>query len=307
MTIVHFTLSITLVLMKIPFVRTALGVLLISFSFIGFISCIQKQVTHHIPYQIDKPNRLLNLSNDLIEISGLTNWGKGELAAIQDEKGKIYILDPVDGSVKREIKFGPKGDYEDIAKVGKTLWIVRSDGVLFRVKDVDGESPKIKSYETKLSAENDVEGLYFDEEKNGLWMACKESPHLKGKDHLKGKRAVYFFDFEDKKLKKDPLFTVDSKAIKQFQNLKYGDQFSQPFKPSAIARRPKDGFVYIVSSVGQTLLVLNTDYEIHDVIRLKSEFGPQPESLIFDDNNGLYIASEGKEQAATLLYFAAQD
>lgn len=293
--------------MKIQFVPTALGVLLITFSSISFISCIQKPVNHQVPYKIDNPDRLLNLNDDLMEISGLTGWGEGELAAIQDEKGKIYILNAVDGSVKNEIKFGPKGDYEDLARVGKTLWIVRSDGMLVRVKDVEGENPKIKSFGTKLSVENDVEGLYYDSEKQGLWVACKESPNLNGKDHLKGKRAVYFFDLETKKLNKEPIITFDSKAVKQFQNHKYGDQFSQPFKPSAIARRPKDGFVYIVSSVGQTLLVLNKDYEIHDVIRLKSTFGPQPESLIFDENNGLYIASEGKEQAATLIYFAAQD
>lgn len=283
-----------------------LGLVIVPLFSIILLSCAHKHVKHKIPYRIEKADRLLELSGELVEISGLTQWTEGRLAAIQDEKGKVYLLDPIDGSVLKQIKFGPKGDYEDVARVGDELWVLRSDGTLFRIKNLE-EDLKVKEYETPLTTKNDVEGLYYDQAENGLWMACKESPQISDDKDLKGKRAVYFFDLEDKKLKKKPLFTVESKAIKRFQNEKYQDGLSQPFKPSAIARREKDGFIYIVSSVGQTLLVLNPEYEIFDVVRLKSRFGPQPESLSFDENHGLFIASEGQDDAATLVYFEAND
>ena len=82
----------------------------------------------HSGYDLSSPDTVLNLPADLAEISGLSYLDENHLAAVQDEKGKIFIIDIRDGTITREIKFGKKGDYAGIEIVQGSVYVVKSNG-----------------------------------------------------------------------------------------------------------------------------------------------------------------------------------
>ena len=79
-------------------------------------------------YDFDQYDEMYPLDNRLIEISGLSDYDDGTLAAVNDEKGNIYLLNKEDMSISQTIDFGSKGDYEGIERVAETIYIVKSNG-----------------------------------------------------------------------------------------------------------------------------------------------------------------------------------
>ncbi len=54
-----------------------------------------------IPFNVDKPEIKIELSKELKEISGLT-WYNGQLGAVQDESGRMYLLNSKTGAIEKK-------------------------------------------------------------------------------------------------------------------------------------------------------------------------------------------------------------
>ena len=75
------------------------------------------------------------------------------------------------------------------------------------------------------------------------------------------------------------------------------------FSPSAIAVHPKTGQMYVLSSVGKILVVLDAKGNVQKVEKLdKSEYR-QPEGLCFAKDGTMYMSSEGKGGKARIYRF----
>src|SRR5690606_34512156 len=114
----------------------------------------------NIPYDLTKPDTRIELQNDLLEISGLTDLNDQQVACVQDENGIIYVLDISTGKIRKKYIFGGDGDYEGITRVEKTLYILRSDGFLIEVTNFE-HNLKSQIYKTGITAKNN-EGLCYD-------------------------------------------------------------------------------------------------------------------------------------------------
>ena len=57
-----------------------------------------------IPFNVSKPEIKVELTKDLKEISGLT-WYNGQLGAVQDESGRMYLLNSNTGVIEKKVKF----------------------------------------------------------------------------------------------------------------------------------------------------------------------------------------------------------
>ena len=96
-----------------------------------------------------------NMPKDLIEVSGISYMDGQRFACIQDELGKIFIYNAASSSVEKEISFGAAGDYEELAVVGETIWVLRADGKLFEVSNINASEAFSKriwhslNYETR--------------------------------------------------------------------------------------------------------------------------------------------------------------
>ena len=90
-----------------------------------------------IPYDLMNPEIVYHLPSYLKEISGISYYKKNKIACIQDERAIIYIYDIPKKKITSKFDFGKNNDYEDIALVDDTFYILRSDGNIFKLKNID--------------------------------------------------------------------------------------------------------------------------------------------------------------------------
>jgi len=223
-------------------------------------------------YALDRPATVLRLPNELREISGLAWLPTGRLAAVQDERGAIYELDPATGAIVRVTPFHPSGDFEAVAWDGAALWALESGGTLYRLV----EDAPVARLETGLGARCDAEGLEWDGRR--LLVVCKEDPG----GGLRGVRAIYGVD---------PATGATTLALTLDRRVLDGRD--RAFKPSSLAVHPVTGELYVLSSVRRSLAVVATDGRLAHVADLPGERLSQPEGLAFAPDGTLYIVSEG--------------
>ena len=271
-----------------------------------------------LPYKLREPDETFKLSDKLKEISGITCYKKKYIVAVQDEKGKLFLINRKNGEIKKKITFSADGDYEDIVLVGDLLYAVRSDGVLFEISDWrDEDKITTKVLDTNLGEMNDTEGITYHAPSNALWVACKASGKIGEQEH--GYRSVYQFELDTMAFDVEPVFTISRKQFKQYLKKIKGTETYDPLKremkeakkdmpirPAAIAIHPKSNDIYILSAVGNMLLVLNTGKEIRSISYLSPDQYEQPEAITFDKDANLYIASEGRKKKARLYRFDYQ-
>jgi uncharacterized protein YjiK len=245
------------------------------------------------PYRINEPSERFWLPSELEEISGLMYVKNGTLGAVQDEKGIIYIYDTKNTAVINRIRFGASGDYEDLTIAQDAVYLVRSDGNLYKTSLTATNPAEI--VDTPLSSKNDVEGLAYDAENNRLLLTCKGISGIKKDDS--GNRAVFAFDLATNTLQPEPVFLLPVKEVKQLAGSK------ENFRPSGIAIHPVSGSIYILASVGKVLVVMNKNGSIEAVQPLPARHFKQPEGICFAPNGDLFISNEGRGSMASILRY----
>lgn len=270
-------------------------------------------------YTMGTPDLELKLPTKLKEISGLgLASDERYLVAVQDENGIIFTIDKMTGATISEIEFWKDGDYEGIEMVGNDIFIVKSTGTIYQVVNAGGPNQKVEKYNHFLDKDNDVEGLCFDPTLNCLLLACKaKAGHG---DHYNRKKGIYAFHLNQLTIDSIPVFTFSMDDILAYLETKpqinrlekiieffdpSNDQL--PFSPSGIAIHPKTGHIYLTSSVGKLLLITERSGKILHIEKLDKNIHPQPEGICFDKNGDLYIANEGKKDAARLYRFNYQN
>jgi uncharacterized protein YjiK len=267
-------------------------------------------------YDLDNPDYRYTMPKSLEEISGISWFGKGKLACIQDEDGMIFIFNLEKEKVTSTVEFGKDGDYEDISVVKNTAYVLKSNGHIFRVKNFKNAGIKVKRYKTLLSNKNDAEGMVYDSLKNRLLIACKGSPSIEKEKPYKGYRAVYSFDLETKQLQEEPVYLIDLRKIDSYKDQGNFTQFSSklarilgitdPYtnlRPSGIAIHPLTDEIYIISSVGKLLIRLDRDGLVLGVQALDPNLFRQPEGICFSPGGDLYISNEGRGGKGYILKF----
>jgi len=270
------------------------------------------------PYELTRPSQKFKLPRYLDEISGISCKNHNQLVCIHDEKGEVYLFDIDRKKVTNRYQFGEGRDYEDIALVNNTAFVLQSNGNIWQIDDFQGENPAVKTFKTFLSARNDAEGLAFDGESNSLLMACKGAPHPKKKNpDLKEKKAIYRFDLNTYKLSPEPSYIIDledtgdlkenSSKVKFLRQLGrifgLGEESDCTFQPSGVAIHPVTKDIYLISSAGKMLMVLDRKGEIKAFRTLDGKMFKQPEGICFNSEGDLFISNEGKGGRANILQF----
>ena len=247
-------------------------------------------------YDITKP-QTFELGSKLNEISGICWINDSLMLAENDEAGKIFAIDlrHMDQFEYRNVKFGSKGDYEDIVKVDSAIYMLISDGRIVKVTNYNNpENVQSETVADFGGKDNEFETLYYDDEVKSLIMLCKNCHKEKNKI-----RSAYRFDLNTNKLIDTPYYQIDMDAIR-----KKMDDDRAEFRPSAAAVNPKDGKVYIVSSIGKLMVVISRTGKVEQAFGISGIMFPQPEGITFAANGDMYISNEiANEARATLLKF----
>ena len=237
------------------------------------------------------------LESKLNEISGIA-WDKKRnfFVAEEDEDGVIYLLDRNEKSILKTYEFGESGDYEDIALIDTTVYILRSDGTIFKYNfDPSKKGQELSKLE--LPGENDFESMYYDPDRKALIILCKNCAMDK---NSKVSAFAYYIDstgFDSK-----PVYQIDLAAIQ-----KLSPQKTSRFQPSAAAIHPKQDKLYIISSVSKQLVITDLDGNVEGVYVLAPKMFPQAEGICFQKNGEMYISNEGGKGRASLLSFHYSD
>lgn len=263
-------------------------------------------------YNLTAPAVSLTLPDILHEISGLTYVDSTSFACIQDEKGILFIYDWKLNEIKKQYTFHIDGDYEGITKVGSTMYVLRSDGTLFEIKDYESLNFQLDSFATGIPANNN-EGLCYDPDNNRLLIACKGK--IEKGPEFKDKRVIYSFDLQSKTMGEEPEFDFDLQIIKAFaQNQKINlparskkkGKIIEPvikFMTSDIGIHPLTKKLYLLSASDHLLFIFNMDGGIEHIEQLNPELFNKAEGITFLPSGDMLITNEGQGERPTLLQF----
>ncbi len=277
---------------------------------------LSKDLSYDFKYDLKNPIQKAKLPSELTEISALSfNSKDNTLLAVNDELGRIYTLESESGKVLKKVKFSGRGDYEGLEIVEDMAYAIKSNGNLVPIDLNSGKAGKL--IKTPFSSSNDVEGLAYDSTNQSLILACKGNPALKHHPKIKNSKAIYAFDLKNKELIETPKFIISDDQLKVFfkQHAKKGLSKGKEkklkkrlisFSPSAIAKHPKSGHYYIMSSVGKTLIVCDEEGSIQAIQFLSTKTFSQPEGITFSPEGTMYISNEGRGLSANILTFEYQ-
>jgi len=244
----------------------------------------------HTPERHMPGSQLMNISqqwdmpNELEEISGISFIDDDRLACVQDEKGVVYIYNLRSSKVEKTIDFGDPGDYEGITMVGTTCYVLRSDGVLFKIEDLDSDPKKTVEIETSLKREYNFEGLSYDKANDQLLLAIKD----KASDDFK---PIFAFNMKNNKLKQEPFLRIpfSSNVFDKLEEKKS----EKLIRPSDLAISPKDGNVYILEGSNPKLMIMTPSGTPQKLYVLKEKQFAQPEGISFNSLGEIFISNEG--------------
>lgn len=147
--------------------------------------------SYEFPYGNGEVAEISNLPLKLNEVSGIHFLGDNLIAAVQDEKGKIYVYDLVKGEIVNNYNYVKQGDYEDLEIIGDKAFLLRSDGRIVSINGWDSEDPEVIKFNTPFTAKNNCEGLCFDKGNNNLLVALKGRPGFNKTQKKRPAKAIY--------------------------------------------------------------------------------------------------------------------
>lgn len=268
-----------------------------------------EQTTGLKHYDLDNPDKILVLPDSLHEISGVTFMDPSTVAAVQDENGILFIHDVRRNRTVAKYPFHADGDYEGITRIDDKIYVLRSDGKLYEIKNFDTRKESVKSYTTEVPADNN-EGLCYDEEHDRLLIGCKN--RIDKKSISKDTRQIYAWDPDKKELKKEPVYAFDEDDVKDFAKKNdliipgltlLSDKYEFKFNISAIAIHPISGKLYLLDAADHLLFVLDDKSHLDHVVQLDPQLFNKPEGITFTSTGNMYITNEGQTGKARLLIF----
>jgi uncharacterized protein YjiK len=264
------------------------------------VFCLQKAMTRHLlaafllcaSYTTADELTIIRewkLPSVLKEVSGIAWQKKDRIACVQDETGTIFIYNTANSQVEKEIFFTSNGDFEGIALVKKTAWVLRADGTLFEVQNYLTH-PVVKEHSNFLSRKQNIEGLCYDKKHRRLLLAVKS--RQPGSDDFKG---IYAFSLSSKVLSTEPVIKID------LNNPIFGsNKGRKTFRPSEICFHPRSGDLYVLDGEDPRLLVMSANGKKYKKLYDLSAGFPLPEGLTFTPKGTMYVSSEGKRGAGKI-------
>lgn len=265
--------------------------------FVGLIYWFSRD-KYYIEYTNAEEVKILNkweLPRVLEEVSAIAYLDKERMACIQDEVGDLFIYNLISKKIEKRINFADKDDFEGLAMVDQSAYIMRSDGKIFKIDDIRVENPVIEEFDTKMSFKYDFEGFCYDPKKDRLLLAAKENGPNKDNKF----KPVFEFKLGSKKLNETPIFelTYDDPI---FEGLKSAGT-AKVFRTSEIQIHPKTGDIYMLDGVIGKLLILSDNWNPKKLYIFNPSDFPQPEGIAFDPDGRTFISNEGEWQPANIL------
>ncbi len=237
------------------------------------------------------------LPSRLREISGLAMTPEQRLLAMDDEKAIVYQIDYLNGRFVKAFAFGKpvlRGDFEGLAVVGDTVYLLTSTGVLYSaVEGDDGDRVDYEIFDTGLEEQCEFEGLARDRSGANLLLLCKAVLDSANIDAL----SVFPWNLKDREVVYDQRIELPLAAISSRLGVR-------GLHPSGIVAHPDEESLLIVAARERALVEIDTEGALLDAVVLPDERRhPQAEGIELIGDGRLVIADEGGKGRARLTVY----
>jgi cation:H+ antiporter len=246
-------------------------------------------------YDFRRPSQSFSLEPELREVSGVTMRDGDTVVCVQDEDGILFEFDLRDARVRARHAVAERGDFEDVVRVGKEFWMMKSSGALLRVVP-RGDSFVVAEMIQLDAGYDNYEGLGYDERRERLLVAPKDV--RKGEEDV---RRVFAFDLSTRTLLPEPILSLSAKRIVAVAGTGLKLHFS------AVAVPPQRDEIWLLSAVDRLLVAVSHDGEVIGLHRFGAEL-PKGEGMTFLPDGDVVLSSEGPREGdrAVLLRFDYQ-
>jgi uncharacterized protein YjiK len=230
---------------------------------------------------------------ELREISGLALTKNGTVLAHDDEVSRITEIDPRTGVILRRfaLEGARHGDFEAITMAGSDVYLLESDGKIFRFKmGEDGTEVPYTLFNTGLGKECEFESMAFEPDSSRLLLACKKSKQ-KGDHDL----TIYGLALPLGKSETPSMMTVALKDV-------VGDNKWKSFRASDLAIDPVTHNYVLVSSKDRGLVVITPDGEVVKSVPLPPGHN-QAEGVAITTDDLLLISDESNHAPAAVTVY----
>jgi uncharacterized protein YjiK len=233
------------------------------------------------------------IPEELKEISGLALTADGRLLAHDDELSRVYEIDPRKGVIIKSFMFGNglRGDFEGITVAGQDIWVIKSNGKLYRFREgANGTRVPYAEFDTKLGKECEFEGIAYDKDSARMVLPCKNA-RGKGLDD-----EVVIYRWKIGSSGADGITTLTIPIGEAAGNNKW-----KKFRASDITIDPETGNYVLISSLEHGLIVMKPDGDVVSSRALPGKHH-QAEGVAITKDSILMISDEAtsKPPAITL-------
>ncbi|HNT92547.1 MAG: hypothetical protein H6545_03210 [Bacteroidales bacterium] len=295
--------------------RTAVSLLLL--LCISLFSCINqgdKTARSPVPgkinrigYDLSGPEKTMILPPSLLEVSGIAVIDSTTVACIQDENGIIFIFDLGQNEITDHFTFYYAGDYEGIARVDSSFFVLRSDGVIFEIRNPGASEVQTHIIPAAFPAA-EYEGICFDQDDHRLLIVPKTRPGRGSGEETN--HPVYGYDTRSGTPFNEAVLELHLSSVIRYasENELRMDEGKNDtgLRISAVAIHPLTNLIFAVSAVNRMLYVFNNDGTVNYIERLNPDLFNLPEGISFHDNGDMLISNEGSVNPPSLLLFKYQ-
>jgi uncharacterized protein YjiK len=244
------------------------------------------------------PNEVVPLAQwimppQLREISGLVLTSRGTVLTHDDNAGRVSEIDPETGILLKSFSLigNQKEDFEAIAIAGNDIYLMGSDGKLFRFREgADGQQVQFILFDTGLRKQCEFEGLAYEADSTRLLMVCKRILDKQSPQDL----VIYRMPL--------PLKRSTFSVLRVPLHEVIGSNKWKNFRPSDMTIDPFTGNYVIVASHEKGILVLTPD---GDVVRSEPLPGDhrQPEGVAITKDSLLVVSDEANVLPAAITLY----
>ncbi len=238
------------------------------------------------------------LPKRLREISGLAMTNDNRLLAHNDESGVVFEVDYQNGSIVKSFGLGDlkkpvSGDFEGIATVQDTIYLVTSSGRLYECREgVDGETVLFNVYATGVGREYEIEGLAYVPGERVLLIMSKNPMG----SEQKGKLTIYRWSVDTRQLVENGHTIVPLIDITRYIK-------GKKFQPSGIERHPVSENYFIVAARQNAMAEVTPTGQVVGVVKFPAKWHRQIEGITFASDHTLIVSDEGARKRATLTIY----
>ncbi len=280
---------------------------------VALAAALAAQETPLAAFDFAAPRVSIALPPALREVSGLAAVDRDTVACVQDEVGALYFVDLRSATIVRKVPFGPRGDYEELARVDDAFWVLRSDGQLFAL------APRGRGYAIARTLQvgdgaSEFEAVAFDPLARHFLAAPKHAPA----GYARHERPLFAIDPATGERAERPVLVWSRERIEAdaaqrqialpHREGKHGqDKVALELRPSSLAVQPDTGRLFVLSAADALLLVFARDGALVAAQALPRDQLPQAEAIAFLPDGALAVASEGGDGAGRVVVFARSE